>query len=321
MGSPTFAYRVLTLSTVKKAAVLALRSVMFAFGLIGEKFAFAAARPLGAVFWLFARATREATLRSIEIAFPGLSKAETERMARAAFVHQVKNFIELMRYPCLDAAAVRRRVRLEGAENLRLALARGKGVILLVPHLGNWEILGATLGLTGHNVYSFFLDARIDSIGELLNSLRESKGIKLIPRAELKKSVRALADNAVLGVIADQDGGENGVYTEFFGRTVSAPKGPAALARRTGATILPIYTVRDRDDGYTMVMMRPIVLEKSRDKEADIEAYTVMFLRIYERIISSFPDQWLWMYDRWKERRHVTAYLRGREAGTGAAER
>ncbi len=310
MGKPTLAYRILTHDRVKSLLVNLLKSLILLFNLIGEKASFRLASALGRALYFFAVETKASTLNSIRVVFPDISPGDAERIAKGAFVHQAKNFVELLRYPGLNKKEISRKVRFSGFENLKKALLNEKGVILLVPHLGNWEILGATLGLFGYNVYSFFLDARIDSIGELLNSFRESKGIKLIARAELKKSVKVLKNNALLGVIADQDGGENGVYTDFFGKTVSAPRGPASLARRTGATVLPMYVVRNADDTYTMVIQRPIFLKKTSDKEEDINSYTREFLKIYEKIILQFPDQWLWMYDRWKERRHVAAYIK-----------
>ncbi|OGM01627.1 MAG: hypothetical protein A2008_06130 [Candidatus Wallbacteria bacterium GWC2_49_35] len=320
MSKPTLAYKILSVDAVKKISVFALRSLIKLLNSIGEKNALKAAELMGRAFYCLGTKTREATLESIRVVFPGLGDAEAEKMARAAFINQSKNLVELMRYPSLKKRDIESKIRFEGLENLKSALARGRGVILLVAHVGNWELLGAVWGLLGHRVYSFFLDARIDAIGKILNDLRESRGIKLIPRAELKKSVQCLKENAMLGVIADQDGGENGVYTEFFGRIVSAPRGPAALARNTGATILPNFLVRNGDDTYTMIMQKPIILDKTKSKEADIKNYTVRFLSIYEKIIRQYPEQWLWMYDRWKDRRHVAAYLKEAGAAAGASE-
>ena len=311
MAEPTMAYKILTIGAIKKSLVWFLRLLMSACNAIGEKACFALAGLFGRTMFRFAGQTRASTINSIRVVFPELPDAEIERMARRSFVHQSKNFFELLRYPSLKKEDIAKKVRFAGRENLDLALAHGRGVILLVAHIGNWELLGAVLGLSGYSVYSFFLDARIDSVGEFLNSVRQSKGIQLIPRAELKKSVQCLRENSLLGVIADQDGGPNGVYTKFFGRVVSAPRGPAALARKTGAVILPNFMIRNSDDTYTMVYQKPIILEKTKDKEGDIARYTEMFLAIYERVIRQFPDQWLWMYDRWKERRHVTAFLEG----------
>ena len=310
MAEPTLAYKILTIDIVKKMSVNLIKFIMFILNHVPEKSAFKIAELMGRIFFTFGRQTRAATVDSIKTVFKEWDDAKIINTAREAFIHQAKNLVELLRYPLLSHSDIKRKVKFVGEENLRLALSRGKGVILLVAHIGNWELLGATLGLTGHRVYSFFLDARIDAIGELLNGIRESKGIKLIPRAELKKSVKCLKANSLLGVIADQDGGENGVYTDFFGRTVSAPRGPAALAHGTGAVILPNFMIRNADDTYTMIYQKPIVLKKSKHKEDDIKKYTDMFLDIYEKIIRQYPGQWLWMYDRWKERRHVAAYLK-----------
>jgi KDO2-lipid IV(A) lauroyltransferase len=320
MSKPTLAYKILSVDAVKKLSVFALRSLIKLLNSIGEKKALKVAELMGLAFYCFGKKTREATLESIRVVFPGLGGAEAKKMAMAAFINQSKNLVELMRYPSLKKRDIESKIRFEGLDNLKSALARGRGVILLVAHVGNWELLGAIWGLLGHRVYSFFLDARIDAIGKILNDLRESRGIKLIPRAELKKSVQCLKENAMLGVIADQDGGENGVYTEFFGRIVSAPRGPAALARNTGATILPNFLVRNGDDTYTMIMQKPIILDKTKSKETDIKNYTVLFLQIYEKIIRQYPEQWLWMYDRWKDRRHVAAYLK-EACAAGASEK
>ncbi|HOT75662.1 MAG TPA: lysophospholipid acyltransferase family protein [Candidatus Wallbacteria bacterium] len=320
MSNPTLAYRILSVEAVKKISVAALNGLIKFLNILSEKNAFKAAELMGLMFYYFGSKTRAATIGSIKTAFAGISDEKARGIARSAFVNQSKNLVELMRYPSLKKRDISRKIKFEGLENLTSALARGKGVILLVAHIGNWELLGAVWGLLGHRVYSFFLDARIDAIGKLLNDLRESRGIKLIPRAELKKSVQCLRENALLGVIADQDGGENGVYTKFFGRTVSAPRGPAALARNTGATILPNFLIRNSDGTYTMIMQKPIVFKKTSSKEADIKNYTDRFLEIYEKMIGQYPEQWLWMYDRWKERRHVTAYLKELEAGSAGPE-
>ncbi len=315
MSSPTLAYRILSVGAVKKFAVAALGALIRSLNLIGRKNALKLAELMGLAFYYAGRQTREATLRSIKVAFKDMSASEIRETAIAAFINQSKNLVELMLYPSLKKRDIARLVKFEGLDNLTSALARGKGVILLVAHIGNWELLGAVWGLMGHRVYSFFLDARIDSLGKLLNDLRQSRGIKLIPRAELKKSVHCLKQNAMLGVIADQDGGENGIYTEFFGETVSAPRGPAALARSTGAAIVPNFLIRNSDDTYTMIMHKPIIMVKTDSKEADIRAYTERFLKIYERLIRQYPKQWLWMYERWKERRHVAAYVRAASRG------
>ncbi len=310
MSNPAIAYKVLSVGAVKKLSVAALGALIKFLNFIGRKNALKLAEIMGLAFYYAGRRTREATIRSIKIVCKEIGDDKVREIAMAAFINQSKNLVELMLYPSLKRRDIAGRVKFEGLENLTSALARGRGVILLVAHIGNWELLGAVWGLMGHRVYSFFLDARIDSIGKILNDLRESRGIKLIPRAELKKSVQCLKENAMLGVIADQDGGENGVYTTFFGETVSAPRGPAALARNTGATVLPNFLIRNDDDTYTMIMQKPIILAKTKSKETDIRNYTERFLQIYERLIKQYPKQWLWMYERWKERRHVAAYIR-----------
>lgn len=268
------------------------------------------AETLGRIAYTVAPASRAVCLKNLRVVRPDLSAREASRLVRIHFAHLFKNLFELMRArDYTSAAALEGLVAVEGFGHLDEALSRGKGVVLLVPHFGNWELLGASVSLLGYPLHSFYLDLRFRRLGDLLNEVRRGSGIRLIGRHELRRSVAALKENHVLGVLADQDGGEGGILAPFFGRPVSFPSGPARLARMTGASVVPCAMFRRANGGYLLKAWPSLPVARGADKEADERENAKRMLGFYERIVRERPEQWLLLYDRFKDRRHVRALL------------
>lgn len=200
-------------------------------------------------------------------------------------------------------------VKIRCDKNLQMVLKRGKGALLVIPHFGNWEVLGAALAVKGYDIHSFYMDQSLKKLEAYLNRIRLFFGIKLIDRDDIRGAARALKKNALLGVIADQDGGPNGVYLRFMGRPVSAPRGAAALARMTGAGIVPTHIIRKPDNSFEIVFGKElntdILYKLNRNKKLFEEQITRKIYEYYESLIVSCPEQWLWFYNRFKKRRHI----------------
>jgi KDO2-lipid IV(A) lauroyltransferase len=227
--------------------------VMFLANILPESLAFRICDYLGLMSWYLAPDSRGVALKNLDIIAPEMDKLQKKKCTIELFSHQYKNLVELLRYRKLTKELIlRKKLRIKNQVYLERALRKKKGVILLIPHMGNWEFLGATLALTGYDINSFFLDLRFKKLSDMLNFQRRSVGITLIGRNELKKSIKVLKRNGLLGVIADQDGGEGGISTIFFGKRVSVPAGPLRLQRVTGAEIVPVVMLRNSDNTYTI---------------------------------------------------------------------
>lgn len=228
-------------------------------------------------------------------------------LVRRVVEHHLKVVVETFTMGRLSRANVAELVPVTGRENLERVLQRGRGAVLLIAHYGNWEVMGAALAYHGFPIHSFFMDQRIPGFEEFLRRIREGAGIGLVDRDDLKKALRILRGNALLGVVADQDGGPGGVPVRFLGRPASAPRGPAALARMSGAGVVPTVIRRTGDWRFALEFLPEIETGEFRGlgKEAFDETLTALFCRHYERLILGDPTQWLWFYDRFKPRRHV----------------
>jgi KDO2-lipid IV(A) lauroyltransferase len=225
--------------------------------------------------------------------------------ARDSFRNYAKTLVDFLRFPHLDVHDIRRAIpRQHGWENLDAALARGKGVIVVTGHIGNWDLAGALMGTHGlplNAVADTFEPKKID---DLVNGTREKYGIKIIKleAGSLKQIFTALKHNEMVLLLFDKPEPEQGVPVQFFGETAWVPAGPAAIARKTGAAIVVGYCVRrPGDKTFHGVFEEPIEYESllTGDKEHDVQTITQQIVNRMEAIIRRHPDQWYMFRPMW----------------------
>ncbi|MGQ0722823.1 MAG: lysophospholipid acyltransferase family protein [Candidatus Eiseniibacteriota bacterium] len=238
------------------------------------------------------------SLRHLEIAQVGADARERHRIVREMFRAIGRNLVDLFRLPRIGAEGFARIVSFEGLEHLDRALARGRGVVILSAHLGNWEVLAAALAARGYPMTIIarrIFDERSD---RLLNRWRRACGIRVVTRQEgLYPAVRALRRGEIVGTLADQDTGGPSVFADFFGRPARTPEGPFRIARRTGAALVPLWIHLGRD-GVHRVQVLPEVPEPTTAGGAREDAER--WHRILEEAVRLHPEQWVWYHRRWK---------------------
>lgn len=242
---------------------------------------------------------------------------DSSLIVKKVFIHFSLNIYELMRFPKISKKELEEKVVFHGLENLDNALAAGKGVILALPHIGNWEVLGAAIAHRGYSLNSFFLSQKEDELGSLLDNFRSYSGIKLHDRDRGGiKALRALRRGECLGMIADQDGANNGVYLDFLGHFVSMPAGPANWSLKTGAMVVPIYSLRrGLSNKFDAVFLPALEDEKAPTHHQRVIDRTEKICHWMEKLILQYPHQYLWFYDRFKPRHE--AWLSAGKQKTG----
>ena len=189
-------------------------------------------------------------------------------------------------------------VAIEGEEHLKRALARGKGVIALSAHLGNFMMIGIRLGAAGYPFSLVAKQPRDRGFARLIDEYRAQVGIATIPanprRAAARGVLRALRSNHIVLLIADEFK-SGGVEVNFFGLASSVPRGPATLAFRTGAAILPMFATRDANDRLTLRIEPEIELVATDELERDVDTNTALFTGRLEAVVRRYPDQWNWL--------------------------
>jgi KDO2-lipid IV(A) lauroyltransferase len=194
-------------------------------------------------------------------------------------------------------------VRPEGRERLDRALAQGKGAIVVTAHVSNWDILAAASASYGYPVSAVTNELPSDGLNELVIASRERIGMKMIGLGpgSLRQILKALARNEVVALASDLYSGDRGVRVPFFNRPAIFPSGPAAIALKTGAPIIPVWIRRQPDNLYVAEVEDPIEVSRTGDTARDIQVTTERIVEFFERIIRREPDQWLVFLPVWRQ--------------------
>jgi KDO2-lipid IV(A) lauroyltransferase len=186
------------------------------------------------------------------------------------------------------------------------ALAAGTGAILISPHLGNWELGGLGLAAKGYKVNVLTFREPDAKVNELREEVRRQRGINFIyvdredtsPLAIIE-AVTALRRNEVLALLGDRDGSSHTRTFDFFGRPAQIPVGAAYLGLASGAPVIPVF-VPLAGRRYDTIMEEPVFFGGGHAAHADaIRAGTERLLRVFERYIRAYPDQWYNFFDYW----------------------
>jgi KDO2-lipid IV(A) lauroyltransferase len=211
-----------------------------------------------------------------------------------------QSLIEILLIPRIDKQYVSKYIAVEGLENIHAAFKKGKGVILLAVHAGSWELANVVSANLGFPFNMFVRDQRHPRLEALLNSYRTHKGCKLIKRKnEIGGLIEALKHNEAIGMTADQ-GGRFGLPVDFFGKQASMPSGAIRLALKYGAGILPVYFTRVDAARSKIIVGAPLALKNTGNFNADVADNLKVVIGIFEKLILSYPADYLWTYKIWK---------------------
>lgn len=203
---------------------------------------------------------------------------------------------------------LRTRIPLVGEENLKAALAKGNGVLVLSAHLGNFFLVGCRLAVAGFSTYVLVNQPRDGRFAKLMDEYRlqaRQRTIHARPRSQaLRELIAVLRRNQVVVMIADEFRNGNGIEVPFFSGTVIARRGPVTLALRTGAAIVPVCLVRQPDESIKLIIEPELELERSATGNAQVKENTIRVTQWLERTVRNHPDQWNWMNIRWWVEHH-----------------
>lgn len=234
---------------------------------------------------------------------PSASDWQIRRLTQKVFDSYARYYLESFRLPVLDAQQVAKSFLVEGYdEHLVPALERGNGAILALPHLGGWEWAGRWAADLGNKMTVVVEPLQPPELFDWFVELREKFGMRVIPVGPEAGSaaLAALRANEVLCLLCDRDISGGGVVTRFFGESTLLPAGPATLALRTGAALLPtaVYFT-DRSDGHLGVIRPPIPCLRTGRLRADVERITGLVARELEFLIERAPEQWHLLQPNW----------------------
>lgn len=260
---------------------------------------------LGRLAYGFLPRYSQLTQRHLTIAF-GSEKnpAEIKKLARQSFVMLAKNAGDIFRSITVgNLATFEKFVTTTGFENFESANAKGKGVIFLTAHLGAFDLQVTNMALRGLQPNIIGTSLKDPRLNELLVGYRGAYGAIAIPRGkETFGLIKALKKGGSVAILIDQDTKVKSVFVDFFGKLASTPVGAAVLAIKTGAAVVPTFIHLGEDSKQHMEILSEIPVALTGNEEADVLAATQAFTHVIESKIREYPDQWVWLHERWKTR-------------------
>ncbi|MBI5115565.1 lysophospholipid acyltransferase family protein [Candidatus Poribacteria bacterium] len=241
---------------------------------------------------------------NLRMAF-GASKSEKEvkQIVRDVFRNIGQTAVEFMQIPSLTYEKALSMITPEHRERLDECLRAGRGVVLLGSHFGNWELMAAAGAIAGYRLSAVARPLDDPDLERIVRGIRESSGLCIIPRRTSALAiVRKFKRNEIVGVLADQNTRKQNVFVDFFGVKAATTPGPALLAMKTGAILVPAFMLREARGKHKLIIEKPIEVIRTGDEEADVVAMTQKCAAILEEYVRRYPEQWFWVHRRWRTR-------------------
>ncbi len=252
--------------------------------------------------------------RQVAAAFPGATPREIRRIARESYDNLGRVAVE-----GVQRAARGRDAVLEAFDEspdwgvVEAARARGRGLVMVGGHAGNWELLGAYLAARLGAFHAIARGIGNPYVDRYVRQIRERLGMQILHDQDAVRAVpRLLRQGDAVGFLSDQAAvGLASTFVPFFGRPAKTPRGGAVFAIRFGAPVVAAHAIR-QDDGRYRVLAEEIPVPDTGDRERDVDDVMRAFSAVLERVVRAWPGQYFWQHRRWKHQPPDTPpHLRG----------
>jgi len=294
-------------SARNRAELAAFRAAAAALSALPRSASDAASRALGR--WVLSALPRRRTIlrRNLETAFPEAGAAEIDALARGSAEALGVSLAEFLEVASLSGEEIRRRIEVEGEENLRAARALRRGVFLLSAHLGGWELGAIRAGMLGEPIAPVVRPLDNPLLERELSRRRTRFGNRPISKRDAARDVlRALRRRETVAILIDQNVlPKEAVFVPFFGRLAATTPALARFQIATGAPVVPVFTWPRGGGRYRLIFESPIYAEEFQadpDRDAAVRRATARYMAVTEAAIRKEPSAWLWAHDRWRTR-------------------
>ena len=272
-------------------------------------------RALGGLCYILLASRRRVALTGIRESLPVLPAGSDPRgIARGCFVNLAISFIEnCKRYQGVDRML--HQVEIEGLEHYRAAREKGKGVIFITGHCGNWELVALTFGFRHDPFVVMVREQKNPYLTRCIEAMRTRYGNSLIyKRTAIREMMKLFRKNGVTGMLIDQAVmPSEGYRIDFLGRPAWTTSMPVLMARRCGVALVPAFIVR-QGGGHRIIIHPQVEFPSQEMDHAAVARDTATLTRDVDDFVRSHPEQWYWVHRRWKSRQ-VVAPTAGRGKG------
>ena len=276
--------------------------------LLPLKYTYASASLLGTAVSPLIHPLRRRVLGNLNLAF-GREKGIQEKLAiyRNANINFLKVALELLYAANMTMQkTLVNSITIVGQENLDNALRKGKGVLAISGHFGNFGLIGLKMQYAGYRFHTVARAFRDPLRKQMYEKYRMQHGQSFIytrtATEASKKILRALRKNEIAFLITDENTRHGGVFVDFFGRPASTNPGAAILHLRTKADLIPMFLIRNSDDTHKLIIEPPLEVAVQGNHKSDVVEATRLITQKVEEYVRAYPSQWMWNQRRWRTR-------------------
>ena len=257
---------------------------------------------LGFLFGFVMKKEREITRKNLKKAFENYDEKQIDKITDGVFINAGKSFFDSIKLPEYPKEKFFKIVRLENENLVREIYSNPSGTVVLGSHLSAFELkthIAAMMGYKGMTIGSRLFDKKVD---EILVKLRKRNGIEYYDRTGgIMNVVRNLKKGFNFGVLVDQDATNEGVFVNFLGEEAFTPFIPVKIAIRNNIPLAWAFLIREKNDRYVFYIQKVEIIKT----ENEMETYILNLEKFNEKLgefIKKYPEQWVWMHDRWKRK-------------------
>ncbi len=267
-----------------------------------RKLLLAVGRGLGTFAWRVIRFRRSIVLDNLEHAF-GAERDESQLadLAQAFFRNLGMTLMEFLVFPRLKRNDFLELVEIEGSQHFQKVAREGRGCLFVTGHFGNWELMAARAAAAGFKVTAAVKTQSNAQVDRIQNEIRRRAGVGILRTdSGVRAMLKALRRGEMIALVADQDAGSEGYFTEFMGRQASFFKGPALFAYRARVPMLTVFIYRLPNGKHRLVIEPPAYVDPEWDESTAVAQLTRHHVRQLEAAVRKSPEQYFWVHRRWK---------------------
>lgn len=259
-------------------------------------------RFIGDILRLLSKSRSDITLTNIKNAFPDKGGDWCSNVRDESYRNLGITLVELLTFPYLSENKIHDMIKYENIELINEANSRGKGIIFMSGHFGNWELLAYTAGLFSKIPITIVVKPQSNHFAdEYLNEFRTRGGNKIVPMSKAARTmIQALNNHEAVALLADQSADwQKDIFVDFFGRPAATYEAPARLALKYRSPLILGFAHRQKDYTYKVTLREIDYSDLDNSPESIIEL-TRRHVKILEENILLNPGHWAWQHKRWK---------------------
>lgn len=278
--------------------------------IVPMRLGYSLAQIVGDAFYLLLARQRRIVSENLNYVMGESSNEEqSQQKTRGVFRSMTKSYFELIKLPYLNFETMGQDVTVHGYQHLETAVNNGKGTIIATAHLGTFEMCAHILAARGIKMTIFVEEFDSSPFLSHVAELRGGNGVKIVPigPGTLRESLRLLRDGGTVTIVCDRDIQGTGTKARFFGEETLLPVGAINLALRTGATIIPVFSVRQASHQSEVFIEPPLDMIDIGKHSRSVKENLEKLVAVMEKYIRQYPEQWIVMEPVWNNKTQAQA--------------